>query len=135
MTAEEVRAKRRAERQQFKLDRAQAFAASVAQAEAAFAAGDTSVRVAPLTREEVANFVAKKGDHSGTDTPDIAETEANAIEGPTEEVVVVEEEISEDIEHLQLTLQEAFFLLWSLDSLTVVDANMVRISTVTSTVL
>ena len=30
-----------------------------------------------------------------------------------------------DIEHLQLTLQEAFFLLWNLDCLTVLDPQTV----------
>ncbi|KAF8517982.1 tRNA-intron endonuclease [Hysterangium stoloniferum] len=123
LTAEEVTAKRRAERQRFKLDRAQAFAASVAEAEAAFAAGDTSVRIAPLTREAVANFAARSSDRSETDTPDTVvpsslQTPAALSHGPVVEDAL-EEELPEDLEHLQLTLPEAFFLIWSLDCLRV----------------
>ena len=33
----------------------------------------------------------------------------------------------EDVEHLQLTLQEAFFLAYALDCLTVYDADTVRL--------
>ena len=58
MTVEEITAKQRAECKQFKLDRAQAFAAAAAEAEAEFAAGNTMVKIAPLTREAVANFAA-----------------------------------------------------------------------------
>lgn len=135
MTAEEITAKRRAERQQFKLDRAHAFAASVAEAEAAFEAGDTSVKIAPLTREAVANFAARSTDRSETDSPDLNRTEperdlnSTAIDSsPTgREEDIPEESIPENLEHLQLTLQEAFFLLWSLDCLRVLDMNSVRL--------
>ncbi|KAF8582725.1 hypothetical protein K439DRAFT_1661631 [Ramaria rubella] len=128
LTAEEVTAKRRAERQRFKQDRAQAFAASVAEAEAAFAAGDTSVKVAPLTREAVANFAARSADRSEIDSPDLS--------GPNSETLLdtaaltdnleqkgPDEDIPENLEHLQLTLQEAFFLLWSMDCLRIIDPN------------
>ncbi|KAF8492499.1 hypothetical protein JB92DRAFT_3002755 [Gautieria morchelliformis] len=131
LTAEEITAKRRAERQQFKLDRAHAFAASVAEAEAAFAAGDTSVKVAPLTRDAVANFAARSSDRSETNSPDLSKLNpAGAIQtttaGSAYDVVgedLTEEAIPENLEHLQLTLQEAFFLLWCLDCLRVLDMN------------
>jgi tRNA-splicing endonuclease subunit Sen2 len=134
LTAEEITAKRRAERQQFKLDRAQAFAASVAEAEAAFAAGDTSVKVAPLTRDAVANFAARSSDRSETNSPDMSKpnpvgTPHTATAGSAFNVVEEdppEEAIPENLEHLQLTLQETFFLLWSLDCLRVLDLNTVR---------
>ena len=40
-------------------------------------------------------------------------------------------ELLEDLEHLQLTLPEAFFLIWALDCLTVLDpksVSMIRTS-------
>jgi tRNA-splicing endonuclease subunit Sen2 len=137
LTAEEITAKRRAERQQFKLDRAQAFAASVAEAEAAFAAGDTSVKIAPLTREAVANFAARSAtDHSEYDSGpdssrrDLAENvrseETDTASKVAKEEAAPDEDVPENLEHLQLTLQEAFFLLWSLDCLRVLDTNTVR---------
>ena len=135
LTAEEITAKRRAERQQFKLERAHAFAASVAEAEAAFAAGDTSVKITPLTRAAVAIFAARSSDRSDIDNhPDLSRpdprsnvqsTQVNSASAAVEEEIP-EEVILEDLEHLQLTLQEAFFLLWSLDCLSVMDANTVR---------
>ncbi len=39
--------------------------------------------------------------------------------------VAEELEPLEDVEHLQLTLQEAFFLIWNLDCLTVLDPHTV----------
>lgn len=141
LTAEEITAKRRAERQQFKLDRAQAFAASVAEAEAAFAAGNTSVKIAPLTREAVANFAARSAtDYSESDGgPDPLRidpvenvpsnsTEIDSTLEVAEDEVAPDEVIPENLEHLQLTLQEAFFLLWSLDCLRVLDTNSVRLT-------
>lgn len=44
-----------------------------------------------------------------------------AMEGEGEEEVPLE-----DVEHLQLTLPEAFFLCWALDCLTVLDPKYVR---------
>ncbi|GJJ11243.1 hypothetical protein Clacol_005475 [Clathrus columnatus] len=122
LTAEEMTAKRRAERQQYKLDRAQAFAASVAEAEAAFAAGKSNIRVAPLTREAIANFVAQR---SQRETPDLSdsiphETDMEGLQ--TEDTL---EEIPENLEHLHLTLSEAFFLIWALDCLYLIDSETV----------
>lgn len=128
MTAEELTAKRRAERQKFKFDRAQAFASSVAEAEAAFAAGDATVKVAPLTREAVANFVAQR---SARETPDLSD--ALPQEVPSEETQEKDalEEIPENLEHLQLTLPEAFFLIWALDCLYLVDPETVFLNSIT----
>ncbi|KAJ7880306.1 hypothetical protein B0H14DRAFT_3082751 [Mycena olivaceomarginata] len=82
LTSEEMTAKRRAERKQFKIDRARAIAAVAAEAEAVF------------------------------------ESEGRVVdEAPPEE----DEEPPEDLEHLQLTLPEAFFLMWNLNCLTVTD--------------
>ena len=39
--------------------------------------------------------------------------------------VLEDEEPLEDVEHLQLTLQEAFFLCWGLDCLTILDPSTV----------
>ena len=47
---------------------------------------------------------------------------------PEEEIKPLEEEEPlVDVEHLQLTLQEAFFLLWNLDCLTVLHPQSVRL--------
>lgn len=122
MTAEEVTAKRRAERQRFKLDRAQALASSVAEAEAAFAAGDLNAKIAPLTHEAVANFVAQR---SKSETPDLSNP--IPLETPPQEAEEDDalEKITENLEHLQLTLPEAFFLIWALDCLYLLDSETV----------
>ncbi|KAJ7257918.1 hypothetical protein B0H12DRAFT_1110610 [Mycena haematopus] len=94
LTSEEMTSKRRAERKQFKIDRARAIAAVAAEAEAAFET-DGRVVVPAL---------------SGPSIP------SAATEAPPED-----EEPPEDLEHLQLTLPEAFFLMWNLNCLTVED--------------
>ncbi|KAJ7453971.1 hypothetical protein B0H11DRAFT_2161262 [Mycena galericulata] len=93
LTPEEVTAKRRAERKQFKIDRAKAIAAVAAEAEAVF-----------------------ESEAPTTEPPDTPVT-------PQDEAPPQEEEPPEDLEHLQLTLPEAFFLLWNLDCLTVADPH------------
>lgn len=118
MTSEEITAKRRAERRQFKLDRAQAIAAAAAEAEAAFAEG-----------REVPSIVSADGTRS---IPSAAtwkpQPQAVPMEAPTpseDAFVEIDEEPLENIEHLQLTLLEAFFLLWNFDCLTVYESNTV----------
>ncbi|KAG6381574.1 hypothetical protein JVT61DRAFT_168 [Boletus reticuloceps] len=91
MTSEEVTAKRRAERKQFKLDRAKAMAAAAAEAEVAFQQGHCH----DVTQPE--QDVSRVEEDDGED----------------------DEEPIENVEHLQLTLQEAFFLLWNLDCLSI----------------
>ncbi|KZT63647.1 hypothetical protein DAEQUDRAFT_719156 [Daedalea quercina L-15889] len=111
MTAEEIREKRRAERKQFKLDRAAAIAQAAAEAEAAFTEG----------REAKSSVVIPSG---ATWRPQQLVTEESPSLSPIpdeERTVEFDEDSVPDLEHLQLTLQEAFFLAWSLDCLTIID--------------
>lgn len=117
MTSEEVTAKRREERRQFKFDRAQAMAAAAAEAEAAFSEG-----------REVPSIISADGTRSipsaATWKPQPKSSSATVLsqDTPPKE----DEEPLEDVEHLQLTLPEAFFLLWNLDCLTVFDPSTVK---------
>ncbi|RDX48241.1 hypothetical protein OH76DRAFT_684627 [Lentinus brumalis] len=111
MTSEEIREKRRAERKQFKMDRAAAIAKAAAEAEAAFAEG----------REAGPAFIP-----SGATWKPQPSSELSLPSEPLEDQsmdVAEELEPLEDVEHLQLTLQEAFFLIWNLDCLTVLDPH------------
>ncbi|CDO75830.1 hypothetical protein BN946_scf184951.g28 [Trametes cinnabarina] len=113
MTSEEIREKRRAERRQFKLDRAAAIARAAAEAEAAFAEGREAAPVAiPSGATWKPSVVAET---SLPAAPPMLEEESES-EGEVEE-----EEPLENVEHLQLTLQEAWFLVWNLDCLSVLD--------------
>lgn len=106
LTAEEVTARRRAQRQDFKRQRAEAIAAAEAEAEKAFSANPgvaptlttviPSAQTAGLTRFFV----------EGDDAPLLELTE---------------EEMPENMEHLQLTLQEAFFLCWGVGCLRITN--------------
>jgi tRNA-splicing endonuclease subunit Sen2 len=116
LTSEEITAKRRAERKQFKLDRARAIAAAAAEAEAAFAEGRV---VSPALTADGTRAIPS----AATWKP-----QANVAEemvAPSEAEVFEDEETLQDVEHLQLTLPEAFFLLWTLDCLTILDPNTV----------
>lgn len=114
MTAEEVREKRRLERKQFKLDRAAAIAQAAAEAEAAFVEG----------REAKSSVVIPSGatwkpqqQPAGDESP-----RASPVpDGPVE----FDESTVPELEHLQLTLQEALFLAWNLDCLTILDPTTV----------
>lgn len=116
MTSEEVREKRRAERRQFKLDRAAAIARAAAEAEAAFVEG----------REATPALIPS----GATWKPSAASDAPLLPEPPAEEEddaeLDEEEEPLENVEHLQLTLQETWFLVWNLDCLTVLDSQTVR---------
>lgn len=119
MTSEEITAKRRAERTQFKLDRARAIAAAHAEAEAAFAEGRiiTPALSGPAIPSAATwRPVTSVPDESSPPAP----SELDAKFDPTNE-----EDMLENVEHLQLTLPEAFFLLWTLDCLTVLDPHTV----------
>lgn len=113
MTSEEIREKRRAERKQFKMDRAAAIAKAAAEAEAAFAEG----------REAGPAFIPS----GATWKPQPSSELSLPSEPPEDQSMDVAEELEplEDVEHLQLTLQEAFFLIWNLDCLTVLDPHTV----------
>lgn len=120
LTSEEIREKRRNERKQFKMDRARALAEAAAEAEAAFVEGrEAEMPVIPSGATwkptQDPNALAESG------PPVMLEGD---LEGENEE----EEEPLEDVEHLQLTLQEAFFLAWGLDCLTILDPDTVRLS-------
>lgn len=114
MTSEEIREKRRAERKQFKLDRAAAIAKAAAEAEAAFAEGREAT---PTVIPSGATWKPQKASEEDTPLP----------EYPPEDDVGEEPEPVEidNVEHLQLTLPEAFFLIWTLDCLTVLDPHTV----------
>jgi tRNA-splicing endonuclease subunit Sen2 len=110
ITSEEVTAKRRAERKQFKLDRAQAIAAAAAEAEAAFAEG----RI--ISADETGVLIPSAATWKPSDlTRSIASPASESLQ----EVTDLSLEPLEDMEHMQLTLAEAFFLTWALDCLTI----------------
>ncbi|OSD02963.1 hypothetical protein PYCCODRAFT_1389051 [Trametes coccinea BRFM310] len=115
MTSEEIREKRRAERRQFKLDRAAAIARAAAEAEAAFAEGREA---APVAIPSGATWKPPSSGDSALPAMPPPEDEDSESEGEIEE-----EQPLENVEHLQLTLQEAWFLLWNLDCLTVLDPH------------
>ncbi|KAH9888946.1 hypothetical protein C8Q73DRAFT_708732 [Cubamyces lactineus] len=118
MTSEEIREKRRAERRQFKLDRAAAIARAAAEAEAAFAEGR---QAAPTVIPSGATWKPQQQQPSeGPSLPE-APPEDSDEDGEGEGEGGEEEEPLENVEHLQLTLQEAWFLVWNLDCLTVLD--------------
>lgn len=116
MTAEEVTAKRRAERQQFKLDRARAMAEAAREAETVFASTgvmleESSVAIPSSNtwKPEQRNINALSAVASNDAEKSLELLDADL---PDEEELV-------DMEHLQLTLQEAFFLLWTMGCLSV----------------
>lgn len=117
LTSEEIREKRRAERKQFKLDRARALAQAAEEAENAFKEG------------RQANVVAIPSGATWKPQQPSATEHVQAVPEafPEEEdEELKEEEPLEDVEHLQLTLQEAFFLIWNFDCLTIFDPLFVR---------
>lgn len=118
MTSEEVTAKRRAERKQFKLDRAKAMAAAAAEAETAFQQGRivSTIYAADGTRMIPSAATWKPKDGTQPDE-DLARVEEGEDDGEDDEVPL------ENVEHLQLTLQEAFFLLWNLDCLSIANPD------------
>ena len=113
LTSEEVTTRRRAERKQFKFERAQAIAAAAAEAEAAFAEG----RV--ISTEETRTSIPSAA--TWKPSPSIR----NAALLP-EDGTDLDAEPPEDMEHMQLTLPEAFFLAWALDCLSIYYPKMVR---------
>jgi tRNA-splicing endonuclease subunit Sen2 len=115
-TSEEVTAKRRAERKQFKLDRARAIAAAAAEAEAAFSEG----RI--ISAEETKASIPSAATWKPSDlTRNVA-----SPSGRLEQVTDLSAEPLEDMEHMQLTLPEAFFLAWALGCLTIYHPKTVR---------
>lgn len=164
MTSEEVTAKRRAERKQFKVDRARAIAQAAAEAEAAFREGrivsleETKANIpsaatwkpssSPIASASVSSTdpatnstvitsstsnvttVPTDGDVTASTAEDATNMGASAKpredgHGGAEGLYDEDEGPLEDVEHLQLTLPEAFFLCWALDCLTVLDPKSV----------
>ncbi|THH27382.1 hypothetical protein EUX98_g6802 [Antrodiella citrinella] len=114
LTSEEIREKRRNERKQFKMDRARALAEAAAEAEAAFVEGrEAAMPVIPSG----ATWKPTQDPNSLTESGPPSPPEGD-LDGENEE-----EEPLEDVEHLQLTLSEAFFLAWGLDCLTILDPD------------
>ncbi|KIJ62045.1 hypothetical protein HYDPIDRAFT_176783 [Hydnomerulius pinastri MD-312] len=124
LTSEEVTAKRRAERKQFKLDRAKAMAAAAAEAEVAFqeqgrvisttyAPDGTRIIPSAATWKPTRTQEAQTGEPASSPKPEDTDDDEDDDE----------EEPIQNIEHLQLTLQEAFFLLWNLDCLSVLNPD------------
>ncbi|TFY80459.1 hypothetical protein EWM64_g3551 [Hericium alpestre] len=113
--SEEITAKRRAERKQFKLDRARAIAAAAAEAEAAFAEGRIiSSEELKASIPSAATWKPSPSVKAEVTVPETPAQDEDEEEQPEPEPI-------EDLEHLQLTLPEAFFLAWALDCLTVLD--------------
>lgn len=116
ITSEEIREKRRAERKQFKLDRARAIAAVAAEAEAIFESEGRVITPA-LSGPNIPSAATWKPTPATTDEP----LPSLPLPLPQD----VDEEELEDLEHLQLTLPEAFFLIWNFDCLTVLNPDTV----------
>uniref|UniRef100_A0A0W0F357 tRNA-splicing endonuclease subunit Sen2 n=1 Tax=Moniliophthora roreri TaxID=221103 RepID=A0A0W0F357_MONRR len=112
LTSEEFREKRRVERRQFKIDRARAIAAVAAEAEAIFET-EGRVVVPALSGPEIPSGATWKPSADFDSTQFLADRP----------IPPVEDNLIEDIEHLQLTLYEAFFLTWNLDCLSILDPD------------
>lgn len=110
-------AKRRAERKQFKLDRAQAIATAAAEAEAAFAEG----RI--LSAEESRVSIPSAATWKPSDSTRNVASRSVRFQEETD----LSAEPLEDMEHMQLALAEAFFLTWALDCLTIHHPRTVRL--------
>lgn len=111
LTSEELREKRRADRIQFKLDRAAAIAAVAAEAETIFET-EGRVIVPALSGPAIPSGATWKPKPVETEAEQSNEVEKDEIE-----------QDMEDMEHLQLTLAEAFFLAWNFDCLTILDSD------------
>lgn len=96
------------------MERANAIAAAAAEAEEAFRAGKviSSSIVIP----------------SGATWKPVGETSENRNRIKQDEDLDGELDDIVDIEHLQLTTQEAFFLIWCFDCLSVLNPHTVRVS-------
>ena len=120
VTSEEVTAKRREQRKRFKLDRASAIAAAAAEAERAFRAGiavPSSITIPSGATWKPVDVASEKG-------PTLLKNNDKPDENWNEELDDIV-----DVEHLQLTPQEAFFLIWGFDCLSVLNSCTVRFRT------
>ena len=110
-SAEEMTAKRRAERKQFKSDRAAAIAAAALDAEVAFVEGRT------VESNIVIPSAATWKPSDRTREVDIQALTPKAKAKEEDDEAEVDEDDYRNLEHLQLTLQESFFLVWALKCL------------------
>ena len=120
LTSEEITAKRRAERKQFKLDRAKAIVAAAAEAETAFK--EEGRVIAPGIAPDGSRVIPSAATWKPTpvSVPSEESPPDDAPDEPQEEIEPIE-----NLEHLQLSLQETFFLVWALDCLTVLHPETV----------
>lgn len=118
LTSEEVTAKRRSERRQFKLDRARAMAAAAAEAEAAFE--EEGRVISTVYAEDGTRIIPSATTWKPSQSPETPRQGAPDVEREEDED---EDMAIENVEHLQLTLPEAFFLLWNLDCLSVMNPD------------
>ena len=121
LTSEEATAKRRSERRQFKLDRARAMAAAAAEAEAAFE--EEGRVISTVYAEDGTRIIPSAATWKPSQSPETPRQGAPDVEREEDED---EDMAIENVEHLQLTLPEAFFLLWNLDCLSVMNPDTVR---------
>ncbi|KAG6334604.1 hypothetical protein ID866_4480 [Astraeus odoratus] len=120
LTSEEVTAKRRAERKQFKLDRARAMAAAAAEAEAKFA--EEGRIISTMYAEDGTRIIPSAATWKPSQPVEgSTQVSPSDAEGKDDDDEDDEDVPIENVEHLQLTLPEAFFLLWNLDCLSVLD--------------
>ncbi|KZP01803.1 hypothetical protein CALVIDRAFT_594482 [Calocera viscosa TUFC12733] len=138
LTAEEVTARRREQRKHFKASRTAAIQKAAQEAEAAFSASlesPASTFELPLVNAPHnvprPTFEAAASKASGDGPPKASETKEDKGVNSEDEVEKqlrqqpepLDEDQVENMEHLQLTLQEAFFLAWGLGCLRVLDTE------------
>ncbi|PFH51048.1 hypothetical protein AMATHDRAFT_143567 [Amanita thiersii Skay4041] len=123
LTSEELTARRRAERKQFKIDRARAIAAIAEEAEALFAS-EGRIIIPALSGPAIPSAATWRSDQSMG-----INEEMNEVSIP----LYKDDEPQVNAEHLQLTLQEAFFLSWNLDCLSILDPQTVNSLTLQQT--
>ena len=117
VTSEEITAKRREQRKRFKMDRANAILAAAEEAEKAFRTGKAIQN--PVAIPSGATW--KPVGETSKEPPTLPKNDNKPDEdwnGELDDIV--------DVEHLQLTLQEAFFLIWCFDCLSVFNPHTVR---------
>jgi len=120
VTSEEITAKRREQRKRFKMDRANAIAAAAAEAEEAFRAGKTvssSIMIPSGATWKPADEALEKE----PTLPQHHDKPGENWNGELDDIV--------DVEHLQLTPQEAFFLIWCFDCLSILNPCTVCLRT------
>lgn len=138
MAAEEIRELRRKERKQFKIDRAQAILDAAVAAEAMLTSGrtppvppsssdassSTQPQLAPGTKLTPQTFLVRPERPNNRGPPSAAETLAakKAVEAAkADDEDDFDESLVQDREHLQLSLEEAWFLAWAIGVLRVLD--------------